>query len=89
MNVKVEPRPSSESQPDPAAVLLHDVADDRQAQARPAARPPGARPVDLVEALEDPRPVAPRDADAAVRHRRLEHVVAAPDADQAPRRRPG
>ena len=50
--------------PDPAAVLLDDVAGDRQAEARAAA--PDARPVDLVEPLEDPRLVGLRDADAVV-----------------------
>ena len=53
-----------------AAVVAGDVLDDRQAQAGAAG---AARPglVDPVEALEDPRPVRPRDADAAVGDRDL------------------
>ena len=47
---------------------LHDVARDREAEARAAA--PDARAVRLVEALEDARPVRPGDADAVVLDRR-------------------
>ena len=47
---------------------LDDVARDRQPEAGPAA--PEAGTVGLVEALEDPRPVGLRDADAVIDDRR-------------------
>ena len=68
-NENVLPAPSVEFDPDPAAVLLDDVAGDGQAQAGPAALAADARPVDLVEPLEDARLGRPRDADAVVRDR--------------------
>ena len=55
--------------PDPAAVLLDDVAGDGQAETGPAALAADPRPVDLVEPLEDARLGRPRDADAVVRDR--------------------
>ena len=56
--------------PDPPAVPLDDVAGDRQPEARSRRPPRSAGTVDLVEALEDPRPVGLRDPDAVVRDRR-------------------
>ena len=63
--------------PDPAAVLLDDVARDREAEAR-AADPRDARPVDLVEPLEDPGLVGLRDADPVVLDGRDQLGVDAP-----------
>ena len=60
------PGPLDRLDPDPAAVLLDDVARDRQPEARSAGRTADPRSVDLVEALEDPRLGRARDADAVV-----------------------
>src|SRR3954470_5280145 len=54
--------------PDPPAVLLDDVARDRQAESRAARPAPEARPVDLVEPLEDPGLGGARDAHPVVGH---------------------
>ena len=54
---------------DLAAVGLRDVAHDRQTEPG-AAGVAAARPVDPVEALEDPLEVARRDPDAVIAHRR-------------------
>ena len=60
-------RPLLRLDPDPPAVLLDDVARDGQPEPGPAARLAAeARPVDLVEPLEDPGLGGPRDADAMV-----------------------
>ena len=66
---------------DPAGVALDDVPGDRQSKAR--ATTADARPVDLVEALEDPPLGGSRDADAMVldRDAHLSAEVARPDAD--------
>ena len=82
VNAKVAPLPSSDSHANRAPVALDDVARDGEAQARAAAG--GPRPVRLVEALEDPRLVAGRDARAVVGDPALEHRAPAP----APHRRP-
>src|SRR2546422_497688 len=51
--------------PDPPAVVLGDVPDDREPEPGPPRRArPG--PVDAVEALEDPGQLAGRDADALI-----------------------
>ena len=60
------PTPSVGLDPDPAAVLLDDVAGDRQPETGPAGLAADPRPVDLVEALEDPGLGGPRDADPVV-----------------------
>ena len=53
--------------PDPAAVLLDDVAGDREPEPRAAAGlGPQPCPVDLVEPLEDPVLGGARDADAVI-----------------------
>src|SRR6476661_6127309 len=65
--------------PYPAAVLLHDVARDRQPEARPTAADAG--PVDLVEPLEDPVPVRLRDPDTVVLDRQEDLVAVATDRD--------
>ena len=49
-------------------MLFDDVAGDRQAEPGPAGLAADPRPVDLVEALEDPRLGRPRDADAVIGH---------------------
>src|SRR5258706_15887527 len=60
--------------PDTAAVPFDQMLGDRQAQAG-AAVVAGARPIDLIEALEDPRQVIGRDADPAVGDRHQQPVA--------------
>ena len=68
--------------PDPPAVLLDDVAGDRQPEAGPAAGLGAqARTVDLVEALEDPSAGGARDADPVILDRRHDLPVHGRDAD--------
>src|SRR6478752_7264407 len=54
--------------PDPSSVLFDDVARDREAEPRAAGPAAEARPVDLVEPLEDPRLGRPRDAGPVIGH---------------------
>ena len=59
---------------DLAAVGLRDVADDREPESG-AAGLAAARPIDAVEALEDPFEIARRDPDAVVAHDDRDAVV--------------
>ena len=68
-NENVLPIPSVEFDPDPAPVLLDDVAGDGQAEPRPAGLAADPRPVHLVEPFEDARLGGLRDADPMVGHR--------------------
>src|SRR3954452_6736951 len=54
--------------PDPPTVLFDDVPRDRQAQSGAARSATEARPVDLVEPLEDPGLGGARDADPSIGH---------------------
>ena len=65
--------------PDPAAVAFDDVARDREAESRAAA--PDARPVGLVEALEDALLVRLRDARPVVDDRGDDLAAGGPHRD--------
>ena len=64
-NENVLPLPELALHPDPAAVVLDDLAADRQAEAG-ALRLVGERVADLLEALEHLRLIRRRDAHAGV-----------------------
>src|SRR5262245_3447881 len=86
----LEPRASSQlARPvHPAAVVLGDVLDDRQAEPGPA-RLARAGAIDAVEALEDAWQVAVRDAEAGVRDREDDLAVRAGELDVHLPTRPG
>ena len=64
----VDPFPSTDSTQMRAAVLLDDVARDREAEAGPAVATADAGTIDLVEPFEDPLLGAARDADPVIGH---------------------
>ena len=86
-SLKLEPLPGSLCDVEFAAVALHHVLDDRQAQAG-AAGVARAAAVDAVEALGQARQVLARDADAVVAHLELGAAVAVAHAPGDRRSRP-
>ena len=78
--VNVEPAALLRPDPHVAAVVLHDVLDDREAEAA-ASGVAAARGVDPEEALEHPVALVLGDADALIRHRDLDDAVVGTDPD--------